>query len=154
MIIPFLCAIVACDTDDSGAHRLDDEIAIHSDLVVENEQDSEYAEAVGEEVEVEVDVQGENRDGTCQANCLAQNFAFCFWTGTSCTGYRIAIPGGNEFDFTFSNDLRSMQKRTGTVKVALYDKFGKCLQSIPAGAGSHKNLAHNIRRAKWNAACP
>lgn len=140
--IPLLCVLLACDPAEFEGRSADE-------VVDENDQGKD--EASPSEL---VAAPGENRNKACADNCRAENFAFCFWNSTGCSGYRIAIPGGTEFDFTFSNDLRSLHKRDGTVRMALYDQNGKCLQNVQPGKVSLTALAVGTRRAKWNAVCP
>ncbi len=139
--IPLLCALFACDPDEFELRSADE---------VLDGDDQGKLEASPSEL---VAARGENRNASCEDNCLAKNFAFCFWTGASCSGYRIAIPGGTEFDFTFSNDLRSYNKRDGTARMALYDQNDKCLMNVQPGKGFGP-LPVGTRRAKWNAVCP
>jgi len=139
--IPLLCALLACDPDEMEPRSADEVVDADEQVQLETSP-SELVAATGK-----------NRNASCADNCLAKNFAFCFWNGTGCTGYRIAIPGGTEFDFTFSNELRSYNKRDGTARMALYDINGKCLMNVQPGKGSGP-LPVGTRRAKWNAVCP
>ena len=139
--IPLLCVLLACDPDEFEL-RSADEVVDEDD---QGKNDSSPSELVA--------APGENRNKTCNDNCRAENFAFCFWNSAGCSGYRIAIPGGTDFDFTFSNDLRSLHKREGTAKLALYDQNGKCVQNVPSGKVSLPALAAGARRAKRDAVC-
>ena len=153
--IPLLCALLACDADEF-------ELRSEDEVVDEDDQGKDYEASKNDEASKDAEASrfelaaapGENRDATCEAHCLAQNFAFCFWNGAGCSGSRIAIPGGTEFDFTYANDLRSLHKRDGTVRAALYLQNGKCIMSVPPGKISLTILPPGTRRAKWNAACP
>lgn len=154
--IPLLCALLACDTNEFELQS-EDEVVDEDDRGQDDDEASQDDEASKDDEASRFELTtapGGNRNATCAAHCLAQNFAFCFWNGTGCSGSRIAIPGGTEFDFTYANDLRSLHKRDGTVRVALYLQNGKCIMSVPPGKISLTVLPQGTRRAKWNAACP
>jgi len=157
-----LCALVACDTDEFEPRDAEAAAAVEEDEVrpAELVAADELAQAeVSEDAnadapgEVERDVPGEARNSKCADNCRAENYAFCFWTKSDCSGTRWAFSGGTDFGkYSFSPYLiRSYHKREGTVPVALRNG-GVCIQA-PWGKASG-SVPNGISSAQWNGSCP